>query len=219
MNEAGIKDPMMFAVPKLQNKRFASEEQVTHWEKNTLSSLLAVQKQMEKTNHHMDNDLRNMDKFLVKADNLLKKKKELDSKRQVFDDFDESEVPDARSATVDRANAALAEELTENRRDSRVKFRLREAVQQGRGDEEDDDDLENDSPPNLPEDGSLPPSPLASPSRLLSPSAAAAAACDEEIEEDDPPLLYGVLGCQTAGWHMAMVMKHPARLYMATCVW
>jgi hypothetical protein len=184
MSEAGVKDPLMHMKAKLSDKRFASEEQVMQWERQTLSSLQAVQRQIDKTSHHIDADLRDMNKFLVKADNVLKREKELNGKRpSAPGNSGDSEVPTLRSATVAHANAALAGENLAAHRDSRVKFRLKAAVERGR-EEDDEDDVEDDPPPDLP--NSLPCSPLSSPSRLSPVAAAAAvsAACDEEIEED-----------------------------------
>lgn len=187
MTEAGVKDPLMHTKPKLSDKRYANEEQVVQWERQTLSGLAAVQKQLNKTCFHIDADLEDMSKFLSKADRVLEREKELCAQRPMSPDaVAGSGLPTLRSATVDRANAALAEdaENLQPSRESRVKFPegrrcrgLRQEVEKGRGGAEDGDDDES-----FLEDA---PSPMVSPSRLTA-AAAAAAACDEEISEDEP---------------------------------
>jgi hypothetical protein len=171
MTEAGVKDPMMLVKPKLNNKKYASEEQVVQWEKQTLSSLLAVQKQMDKTCSHIDKDLEDMSKFLNKADKLLEREKEINGRRPASpDEFGGSQqLPTLSSAS------------TAKRPDSRVKCRLREIVEHGREEEEDEEDE------CLPAASSIRLSPQLSPSRLspAAAAAAAAAACDEEISEDE----------------------------------
>merc|ERR1719247_2567756 len=167
--------------PKLSNKRYASEEQVMQWEKQTINGLLAVKKQIDKTSHHIDSDLQDMTKFLHKADKCLQREKELAAQRPSSPDAagrpesaDETQLPTLRSAPVAREEAV-------SHRDSRARLRLEGALERGREDGEDDD--VNEDP--LLEEGSLPASPPISPSRM-SPAAAAAAACDEEISEDEP---------------------------------
>lgn len=181
MSEAGVKDPLMHMKPKLSNKRYASEEQVMQWEKQTINGLLAVQKQIDKTSHHIDADLQDMTKFLHKADKCLQREKELAAQRPSSPDAagrpesaDETQLPTLRSAPVAREEAV-------SHRDSRARLRLEGALERGREDGEDDDVIEDP----LLEDGSLPASPPISPSRM-SPAAAAAAACDEEISEEEP---------------------------------
>jgi len=183
MSEAGVKDPLMHSKPKLSSKKYATEEQVVHWEQQTMNGLLAVQKQIDKTTRSIDADMQNMSKFLNKADKCLEREKELAAKRPDSpDEAGRSELPTLRSATIARANSTLAEEAPVSHRDSRVQIRLREAVERGREDGEYSDG--SDDP--LAEAGNLPLSPVASSPSRLSPSAAAAAACDEEISEDEP---------------------------------
>jgi len=172
MSEAGVRDPLMHMKPKLSDKRYASIEQVEQWERQTLGGLRAVQKQMDKTCIHIDADLRDMNKFLHKADQVLQRQKELMGKRPPS--------PDESSFAARREMPTVREEETPQQ-DSRVKFRLREAVERGREDDEGDEDHEL-----VLEAATLPVSPVASPSRL-SPAATVTAACDEEIDEDELP--------------------------------
>jgi len=177
MSEAGVRDPLMLAKPKLSNKRYASLEQVEAWERATISGLLAVQKQIDKTSHHIDADLKDMSKFLHKADKCLEREKDIQRKRSPSPDedcgpavyTDEPQLPTLSSAAVTHANSGF-------------RRGLREAVERGREDSLDDDAC-NDP---LVEAGSPPLSPTFSSSSRLSPAAAAAAACDEEISEDEP---------------------------------
>jgi len=175
MSEAGVRDPLMLAKPKLSNKRYASLEQVVLWEQQTISGLLAVQKQIDKTSHHIDADLQDMSKFLHKADKCLQREKEIQRRRPTAPDevcgpavyTDEPQLPTLRSAAVAHANSSF-------------RRGLQEAVERGREGGL-DEDMCNDP---LVEAGSLPAS-ASSPSRL-SLAAAAAAACDEEVSEDEP---------------------------------
>jgi Leucine-rich repeat (LRR) protein len=182
MSDAGVRDPLMFTKPKLSEKRFASAEQVETWEKNTITSLLSVKKQIDKTCQHMDAEMADMTKFLQKADQILQKEKEFNARRPVPPDDANSQVlPTLRSATIADANASLAAEAKaaeqEHRRPSKIKFRLREALDESRtGEESEQDDAAPDSPPARADIFS----PVVSPNGM-SPSFAA---FDEEIEEE-----------------------------------
>mmetsp|Transcript_43871 Transcript_43871/g.82327 ORF Transcript_43871/g.82327 Transcript_43871/m.82327 type:complete len:738 (-) Transcript_43871:57-2270(-) len=173
MREAGVKEPLMHMGPKLNGKRFASAEQVSQWEKNTLSGLAAVEKQISKTNSHIEKELTEMTKFLDKAEQVLRREKELQSKRPNAGGY--PAVPQ-----VSRQLPVLqSADSPEERRSSRVKFRLQEALDQSK------DGAEDESPAHelL---VSAPTSPSAMPA---SPSAALQspihAAYDEEIVEED----------------------------------
>lgn len=187
MSAAGVRDPLMLTKPKLSDKRFASEDQINQWSRQTQSALLAVQRQIDKTCVHVDRDMKDMSKFLRNADKVLERERELSGKRASSpdpDEFDMAEASLAESLPTLRSATLSEDEEPAARRDSRLASRLHAAVGQGcplEGLDEDDDDDEA----FLAAMGSLPPSPLASPSRAAL-AAAAAAACDEEIEEEDP---------------------------------
>lgn len=181
MAEAGVKDPLMhMKAHKLSDKRFASEEQVVHWEKQTLNGLLAVQKQIDKISHHIDSDLSDMNRFLNKADKLLEKEKELARKRPTSADDPDGQVPTLKPA------ASIPSESPAPRWDSKTRSRLQEAVDRGREDGEEEEETTASGGLQIEAD-SLPISPTSSPSRL-SPAHAMVAACDEEISEDEPIL-------------------------------
>lgn len=66
MAKEGVQQPLMHALPK-SSKKCASSEQVTSWEQQTLCSLHAIMKQVEKTSAQADRDLQEMHRYVKKA--------------------------------------------------------------------------------------------------------------------------------------------------------
>eukprot|EP00971_Amphidinium_carterae_P341106 6479746-Amphidinium_carterae.1 len=76
MKDAGVKDPLMHARLKiLGEKRFATEEQTKQWEQQTLSSLAAIEKQIEKTVEQAEGELAEMNRYMERAEMVLQREK------------------------------------------------------------------------------------------------------------------------------------------------
>jgi hypothetical protein len=185
MLEAGVQNPLMHLKPKLSDKRYASEEQVTQWERQTINSLLAVQKQIDKTCIHMDADLRDMSTFLSKADKVLEREKELNAKREAAS----TERDGMNVGATRRSMDAERRGDDEARADSRVKYRLLEAVERGR--ETPTDDMDEMLPQERSRDEDLPNEEIPEeehPVALLTSARRSPSPPAEEVEEE---LLHG----------------------------
>lgn len=84
--DAGIRDPLMHVCPKLAEKRCFKEEQLRHWEKQTLGSLDAIARQVQKTVERAEKDMSGMTEYLRKADEVLAKERELQARKAEADE-------------------------------------------------------------------------------------------------------------------------------------
>lgn len=67
-SKEAVQQPLMHAAPTSKTSRkCASSEQVTSWEQQTLCSLHAIKKQVEKTSLQVDQDLQEMHRYVKKA--------------------------------------------------------------------------------------------------------------------------------------------------------
>lgn len=180
LSEAGVKDPLMHANFKLSERRCASLEQVSGWEKQTLGGLAAIDKQVQRVVQQTDAELRDMNRYLDKARKVWKREEELQAS---------GEPPPPRKAPM----PSVPERRLESGPPSARALRLREAVGQSRVEVGSSHDL--GAPPPRPPALDVPsPWKPASPTSSATPSPhglpralammAARAACDEEIEED-----------------------------------
>lgn len=74
-------DPLMHLRVKLAERPCASADQVMQWEKKTLDSLAAVERQVTKTVKASEAELQQMKDYLSRADKVLEKERELQAKR------------------------------------------------------------------------------------------------------------------------------------------
>lgn len=115
LKDAGVRDPLMHMRMKQGEKRFASEEQALQWEKQTMSGLAAVEKQILKTTQMSDNELQRMEKYLQKAQKLFQRQRELQANGypcpSVPEEPDEDDLPNSPA----RASRRLREACTSHR--------------------------------------------------------------------------------------------------------
>jgi len=170
MKEAGVKDPLMHMRLKLSDRRFATEDQVVQWERQTIAGLAAIEAQIEKTSKMASNELANMDRFLEKADKVLRKQEELRRKGLLKSTITPVvEESDEGAEDSDALSSASPSQLP-----SRASRKLRAAVDSARGDGGSD---EADLSPT--------PDPVVRAPAPVSPTTARLlAACDEEIEDE-----------------------------------
>jgi len=192
MKEAGIQQPLMHARLKVTDRRFANEDQIMEWEKQTMNSLAAIERQIERTEQMAESELRHMDRYLQKADKLWQRQRELQAQGRfpAVPEGQEGPGSPARplggTLTPSQAQPSSRPASQPNPVLSRSARRLREAVVTARD--------EAPAPPpeaERPKAGGSVPSPtaLASHRRREAELAAAAslpAACDEEIVDNSP---------------------------------
>jgi len=167
LKEAGVKDPLMHARLKLSDRRYATEEQATLWEQQTLSSLAAIEKQVDKTVQQAQAGLRTMGAYLEKAEQVLRKERDLQAKGMT------SPTARARDPSLEVDEDDRPEAASNNPPASSRARRLREAVRFAvpATDAEAKSDVSEDESPKPGE-------------AALSPRAVV---CDEEIEEEEEP--------------------------------
>jgi len=178
MREAG-KEPLMHAQIKLSERRFASEEQVSAWEKQTMDSLAAIEKQINRVALLADKELAHMDRCVQKAQRVVQRQKELQAQGKWPPLDEETADEDSRLPTP----SLIVESLAGSAPPSRLGSRLREVVNSAREDCEDARAQAGDfastgssavpqpETPKTPQRKEAPPLP---------------AACDEEILEEPP---------------------------------
>lgn len=182
MKEAGVKNPVMHVRLKVSERRFATEEQAAQWEKQTLSGLAAIESQVARTMKQADAELKDMERFLEKAQKMFKKREEL--KAQGVKGLDATLVSLAEDEEAEEAAAAAASPEPP----SRAAQRLRSAVGDSRGSTP---SVEEDSSPVRPRPVGLESEPPAGVAGLRTPPGRTppnrgpllAAAFDEEIED------------------------------------
>jgi len=124
----GTGEPLMYSRMKMSEKRFATLDQAMLWEKQTLSGLAAIGRQIQKTSEMAVEELEKMDQCVLRAQKQMKHHREMK----------------ARGCPVD------LEEVPENGGEveppspSRAGHRLREAMEVSRAGCE-DDEQETDS--------------------------------------------------------------------------
>jgi len=187
MKDAGVMQPLMHARLKLTEKRFVNEEQVNQWEKQTMNSLGAIEKQITKTVQQTDAELRDMTRFLERADRVLKREGELRAKERcpsVAEDPAEYSVSPRVPPAPAMKPLPVLESADERPPSSRAGRRLREAVEVSKTPTP-EPELAIVSVPAEPE---KPEEPLQLEDEGACTVAALPAACDEEIncEEDAP---------------------------------
>jgi len=153
MKEAGVRDPLMHLHLKVSDRRFANEEQVTHWERQTLNSLAAIQAQVDRTSKQADAELADMSRFLQRADEAVRRQKEL-MRRGVINpvpavaEETAQELEEASSPSKPSSSQRLRDvvgQAREGEDEDEAEFQLPSAVAdlelwaQGVGDDADDD--------------------------------------------------------------------------------
>jgi len=129
MKEAGVKEPLMHAKLKLSERRFASEEQVMQWEKQTMNGLAAIERQIQKVAALADRELAHMDKCVEKAQKVMQRQRELQAQGKC------PSVPEESAEETLRAvSPSVASEPPASSPPSRLGRRLREAVDLARAD-------------------------------------------------------------------------------------
>lgn len=194
LKEAGVQQPLMHAKPKENTRKSATAEQAEQWERQTLSALDAIRKQVEKTSDRAETELQNMNRYFQKAVASNRRYEEIKSRaekqkkpsQQVADDHiieinnkkKHKEPSDDMAATPSPARAS-----PEARPSSRTSQKLRLAVESRRDDQESAEDytpkkkLDVDTAPVSPPAHKAPISPVV-------------AACDEVEEFDEA--VYGM---------------------------
>jgi len=176
LREAGVQQPLMHAQLKLSQNRFVGEEQVLQWEKQTLSGLKAIDKQMQKTSGQVDSELEAMSRYLRKADEVLQRERARIGRRPA------SPGEEAAEEAAQLQPRLLAP--PEPRKPSRLSRRLHAAVELAAVSEEPTEENLR-SPANSASPGCASLAQRVGGSEAQSPPAVQLPAlCDEEVEEE-----------------------------------
>eukprot|EP00930_Biecheleria_cincta_P082775 TRINITY_DN7242_c0_g2_i2.p1 TRINITY_DN7242_c0_g2~~TRINITY_DN7242_c0_g2_i2.p1 ORF type:complete len:711 (-),score=136.84 TRINITY_DN7242_c0_g2_i2:66-1892(-) len=167
LKEAGVQQPLMHAKPKENTRKSASAEQVEQWERQTLSALDAIRKQVEKTSQRAETELQNMNRYFQKAVASNRRYEEFKLREKQLKQPSEK-VADDHIIVID--NKA--------RPSSRASAKLRLAVESGRDDQADVQDCMPKRQLNIEAAPVSPPAPKA-------PISPVVAACDEVEELDE----------------------------------
>ncbi|CAK0792037.1 unnamed protein product, partial [Prorocentrum cordatum] len=127
---AAVNPLMANARLKLTERRFVNEEQALAWERQTKSGLAAIEKQLHRTEQQIDRDMQDMNRYLVRAERVLKREKELQERRDAAIP-EELEDPEPPARPRPAASPAPAQPAPP----SRSGRRLREAMHSARGDD------------------------------------------------------------------------------------
>jgi len=139
MKEAGIKEPLMHARLKVSERRYANEEQVAQWEKQTMTGLAAIERQMEKTDQIMDKEFAVMDRCVQKAHQVMERRRQLQA-QGVLPPLPEAGSNEETLVVEEASRLSTPNPASEPRSGppSRLGRRLREAVDSAREEEEDE---------------------------------------------------------------------------------
>jgi len=162
----GTREPLMYSRMKMSEKRFATLEQAMQWEKQTLSGLAAIGRQIEKTSEMAAEELEKMDQCVLLAQQQMKQYREIK----------------ARGYPVEPQETPQNGGETEPPSPSRAGRRLREAMVVARaGCEEDEQEMDSaTSMDDAVRQQSFAKSEFSQASCYLRPLAG----CDEVIEEE-----------------------------------
>jgi Leucine-rich repeat (LRR) protein len=119
----GTGDPLMYSRIKMSEKRFATMEQAMEWEKQTLSGLAAIGRQIQKTSDMAAEEFERMDQCVSRAQHQRKQYREMK----------------ARGCPADPAELPEDEGEAEPPSPSRAGRRMREAMVMARAGCEDDE--------------------------------------------------------------------------------
>lgn len=76
-SDAGIKDPLMYARLQVTDKRFASEEQVVQWERNTMNTFSSIEQKVNKAIDRANTGLEGMAQYLRDAERVIARERQL----------------------------------------------------------------------------------------------------------------------------------------------
>jgi len=183
MKEAGIKEPLMHARLKVSERRYATEEQVAQWEKQTMTGLAAIERQIEKTEQSVDKEYARMDRCVQKAHKVMQRQRELEA-QGIIPPLPQSGSAEEAALVVEEASRLPTPIPGEpgSGPPSRLGRRLREAVGSARGG--DDASPVGQAGAGGSSGSHAIPQPESPKTRRESLRVVLPAACDEEIVED-----------------------------------